>query len=108
MIRLSNGATVHAAYLLPARPGMKPSGLVLAETATDWVTWAVYWEGDTTGDDEGQTHEQWEAETGHYFQKSMPHSQGDPEDLARFDFGLRLRRHLTYTIQRGIEARGHE
>jgi hypothetical protein len=64
MIRLTNGATVHAAFILPASPGMKPHGLVLAETENDFVTWEIYWDGETTGDERGQTHELWECETG--------------------------------------------
>lgn len=102
MIHLSNGAKVHAAFILPASPGMKPNGLALAETETDWCTWSIHWDGDTTGDEEGQTHEVWEAETGHYFQKSMPISQGSPKPMAEYDFGLRLRRMLTHGQHRGV------
>lgn len=109
MIRLQMG-TVHAAFVLPASPGMKPHGLVLAETPTDWVTWQVYWDGNTTGDDEGQTHELWEAECGHYFQKSMANNpeMGDPQHMATFDFGLRLRLFMDSATIKGVAATGVE
>lgn len=102
MIQVKNGAKVHAALLLPASEGMKPHGLVLAETSHDWVTWQVYWNGDTIGDPDGQTHELWDAEHGHYFQKSMHLSQGDPQELAKFAFGLRLRYLLGDSALRGV------
>lgn len=92
MIHLTNGAKVLAAFIVPATPGMKPNGLVLAETETDFVTWSIYWDGKTTGDDQGQTHELWECETGHYFQKSASYMQADRE--GQIDFGLRLARLL--------------
>lgn len=109
MICVRNGK-VHAAFILPASPGVKPHGLVLAETATDWVTWNIYWDGDLKFDDEGTdgglTHELWEAECGHYFQKSMPESQGDPQRLAHYDFGLRLRRLLNIHQWAGVKQDG--
>lgn len=92
MIHLSNGEKVLAAYIVPASPGMKPNGLVLAETETDWVTWSVYWDGETTGDDHGQTHELWEAETGHYWTKSSHTIES--KRMAERDFGLRLQRFI--------------
>lgn len=108
MIKLSNGATVHAAFLLPAGLGTKPHGVVLAETPTDWVTWHVYDDGDFVISDEvdtlSQAWEVWEAETGHYFQKSMPETQGNSELMARFDYGLRLRRFLESTILDGVKS----
>src|SRR5690606_13875864 len=107
MIRLNTPteAKVLAAYVMPASAGMKPNGVVLAETATDWVTWNIYWDGGVWADleNEGQLHEAWECETGHYFQKSMHPSQGDPKTLAEFDFGLRLRHLLTQAALRGID-----
>ena len=90
MIQLSNGAKVHAAFIRPASPGMKPSGLVLAEQERDWVTWSIYWDGDTTGDEEGQTHEVWEAECGHYYQKEYSGLNGEGQRMAERDFGHRL------------------
>ncbi len=92
MIRLNNCEKVHAAFILPASPGMKPNGLVLAETTNDWVTWNIYWDGETTGDEEGQTHELWQAECGHYFQKSATYL--DAQRMAENDFGHRLMRLL--------------
>lgn len=103
MIQLRNCEKLHAAYLLPGQSNMKPSGLVLAETATDWVTWLVHWDGDTIQDERGQIHEVWEAESGHYYQKSMPILVGNPKDQAEFDFGLRLKYMLTYQTKRGVE-----
>lgn len=90
MIQLSNGATVHAAFILPASPGMKPNGVVLAEQERDWVTWSIYWDGETTGDAEGQTHELWECETGCYFQKMYSGINGEGKRLAELSFGFRL------------------
>lgn len=103
MIKLSNGATVHAAYLLPAGLGTKPHGVVLGETPTDWVTWHVYWDGEfVISENEG--HEVWEAETGHYFQKAYTQNGNNPELMARFDYGLRLRRFIESSILDGVKS----
>lgn len=104
MIRLSNQAEVHAAFLLPASPGMKANGLVLAETEHDWVTWTIH-------QDPGQLI--WDCETGHYFQKNMLNNpgMGDPKQLAHFDFGFRVRRivniHMLTGMQHSLEDRVH-
>ena len=100
MIQLSNGAKVHAAFIQPASPGMKPNGVVFAETETDWCTWSIYWDGDSTMDDtdEGLTHEVWEAETGYYYQKSDPGAQR----LAQLNFGFRLGGMLLPTMKERI------
>ena len=92
MIQLSNGAKVHAAFIRPASPGMKPSGLVLAEQERDWVTWSIYWDGDSAmaDDEEGLTHEVWEAECGHYYQKEYSGLNGEGQRMAEQDFGHRL------------------
>lgn len=104
MIHLSNGAEVLAAYILPASGGRKPNGLVLAKKSDDhFVTWLIHWDGDTTGDD-GQTHEVWECDTGHYF---SPGGDMVPIDMAQFDFGLRLRHLLSSTILRGTQQTGN-
>ena len=102
MIQLSNGAKVLAAFILPASPGQKPRGLVLAETLNDFVTWQIYWDGETTGDEQGQTHELWEAEQGHYFQRGMYPQQGNPRLMAELDFGLRLKHLLTDQQFQGV------
>ena len=92
MIQLSNGAKVHAAFILPASPGMKPNGVVLAEQECDWVTWSIHWDGDCAmaDDEEGLTHEVWECETGHYFSKSYQGMNGEAKRLAELSFGFRL------------------
>jgi hypothetical protein len=104
MIKLSNGATVHAVFLLPAGLGTKPHGVVLGETGTDWVTWHVYDDGKFVINDEITTRagasEVWEAEMGHYFQKSGFES----ERMARFDYGLRLRRFLSEDTLSGVKS----
>ena len=106
MITLTNGAEVHAAYVLPAGAGMKPNGLVLAETDTDWVVWNIYWDGELQKpDDVSETQspgELWECETGSYFQKACPPSMGDPKKLAELAFGLKLRRLLTEQMAAGV------
>lgn len=110
MIKLSNGATVHAAFLLPAGFGTKPHGVVLAETPTDWVTWHVYDNGEFVINDEVATEarawEVWEAETGHYFQKSMSRldTMPDPKMMAEFDYGLRLKRFFNDHILSGVKS----
>ena len=86
MIQLSNGAKVHAAFIQPASPGMKPTGVVFAETETDWCTWSIYWDGDWVDLGEDGNHEVWEAETGYYYQKSDPGAQR----LAQLNFSFRL------------------
>lgn len=101
MLKLSNGATVHAAFVLPGIPGtLKPHGIVLAETHTDWVVWSIHWDGDTTGDEQGQTNELWEAESGSYFQKGAAYL--DSQAMAEFDFGIRLARLLTNKTKQGV------
>ena len=103
MIQLSNGAKVLTAFIVPASPGMKPNGVALAETETDFVVWSIYWDGETTGDAQGQTHELWECETGHYFQKSMePDRRNSRLQMAEQDFGIRLSRFLTPAQGRGV------
>lgn len=105
MIRLSNGARIEAAYILPTdpKPGMRPNGVVLAEDAHDWVTWEVFFiEGDLDRSPEG--YPLWEAQCGHYFQKSMPASQGNPKTMAEFDYGLRVQRLATENIWKGMKA----
>ena len=109
MIKLSNGATVHAAFIMPAQPSMKPSGIALAETPTDWVVWNIYWDGQTMEDypDNSIIHEVWESTNGHYFSKdNLNNLTGDgPRALARIQFGLKLRRLVHADIQKGLTSR---
>lgn len=103
MITLANGAKVHAIYIVPGGEGYKPHGFVLSETETDWVTWEIYWDGAWSNDEDFS--EIWEAESGHYYQKSMansPEKFGNPKLLAEFDFGLRLGRLITDQMHKAI------
>jgi len=100
MMQVPVDGEVKAAFIVPKTPGMRDNGLVLVEMSDQWVTWYTYWTGDTTGDNEGFTHELWQLESGNYFRK------GDDPDLARqqaeYDFGLRLGRFFTDSMYRGI------
>jgi len=92
MIWLANGATLEFAYVRQGGLGLKPNGLCLAETTTDWVTWRIW-------QDSGQR--VWEAEVGNYFQKG-----GDPgaaRQKAEIDFGKRLAALLTANSYEGLK-----
>lgn len=106
MIQLTNGATVHAAYIVPAGPSMKPRGAVLAETETDWVVWTIYWDGDIhiDHDGDGRHHEVWECEQGTYIGKSMARNPegGDPHRLAELSFGRKVHFFTTAGIHEGM------
>lgn len=108
MIRLSNGATVHAAYVVPAEPSTKPHGIVLAETKTDWVVWDIYWDGQTIEDypDNSIIHEVWESTNGHYFSKNNAGNltDMDPRRMAYTQFGLNLRRFAHDYIRNGMRT----
>jgi len=102
MLTLSNRATVHAAYIVPASPGMKAHGICLAETPTDWVVWNIYWDGEIDSLDSpiGPEHEVWEAENGDYFPKI---SSAEPsENTAHFIFGRRLMRFISDNMWQGM------
>jgi len=100
MIQLANGATVHAAYIIPKSEGLKDRGCVLAETPTDWVCWNIYWDGKTTMHTDSsvrmgmQHHEVWEAENGHYFQKES-YQEGEAKALASQQFTRQMTQFMT-------------
>lgn len=104
MITLTNGAKVHAAYVLPAGHGMKPNGLVLAEKDDAWCVWNIYWDGEIQRENDGEApmNELWECETGSYFQKQRSVEEGEAKHLAELAFGLKLRRLLTETMLEGL------
>lgn len=95
MLTLSNGAKVLAAFTLPASPGMKTHGLVLAEPSPEkFVTWMVhcdYHQQNTNGE------WLWECDTGHYFEANEKN-----REKAEFDFGMRLTLLLTDRMAQGF------
>jgi hypothetical protein len=98
MLKLTNGATVHAAYILPESPGMKAHGVVLAETPTDWVTWDISWDSQN---DLPFSSGYWDAESGTYFQK-VSYPDNEARRLAYLNFGQRVARLLNIFILTGI------
>lgn len=107
MMRLNNGAKVHAAYILPASDdGMTlPHGIVFAENDRNWIVWDVHWDGeiwisDLAAQDEPDTHELWQCTNGHYFQKTYG---ADPKRLAQMCFGRKLLRLLRQPMVDGME-----
>lgn len=104
MIKLANGATVHAAVIFPGDIMVKPNGFVLAENERNWICWNIHWDGGTTGDDEGQTHEVWESTGGVYFHKERRAEEGDARQLAEFQFGLMIRRQFNDNTVRGAQV----
>lgn len=108
MLRLSNGARVICAYIQPASSGVKPNGIVLAETETDWVVWSIHWDGewedDEDPDDTGPVaHELWQADGGDYHQKSQS-GKLNVRMAAEFQFGLKLKRLLQESMLKGIRG----
>ena len=102
MIKLSNGAEVHAAYLVPSSPGLKPHGVVLAMTDTAWVTWLVYWDGLTIQEEASDfVEELWETESGIYFEKNILDATA-PRRKARQSFGARVRRLMDQEMRDGF------
>lgn len=99
MLHLSNGATVHAAYLIPASEGLKDRGCVLAETSTDWVCWNIYWDGEVQHPEDipetSSPTEVWEAENGHYFQKGDNQTSIASRILASQQFTRQMKQFMT-------------
>jgi hypothetical protein len=99
MLTLSNGATVHAAYIVPASWGIKPHGICLANNGRgDWVVWNIYWDGVLSNPNIGDgSHEVWEAENGDYFLNNDEGRLG-----AELNFGRRLFRMMTDQMFQGF------
>lgn len=95
MILLSNQAKVLAVYLTVPDTGGRATGVVLAETASDFVTWNV-WQGA-----EGAL--VYEADTGHYVTKRGEMERGEDRQRAELDYGKRLLRHITANMFMGIQ-----
>jgi hypothetical protein len=95
MIKLANNAKVLAAYVTIPDTGGRSSGLVLAETETDFVTWNI-WCGDEVRDI-------YEADTGHYFHKRGEMERGADRQEAEIDYGRRLSRHITANMYNGMQ-----
>lgn len=91
MIRLAIGARVEVAFIVTY--GNRSEGLVLAETATDWVTWHVYQTPDP---------EVWDAQAGHYFRKDKA-DPGAVRQEAERNFGKRLSHILTANAYDGLK-----
>lgn len=107
MIQLSNGATLHAAFILPEGNSLKPHGVALAETPTDWAVWNIFWDGEWVDLDENGSHEVWESTNGHYFSKnnSANLTADSPRRLAQLQFGRSMRRLVHTDIQEGMNQR---
>lgn len=101
-MKLENGATLHTCFIQV--DAAYPYGLALAETETDWVTWAIYWHGDTQVQGTKQwEHELWNADTGHYFMKGD--DSGAARQMAEIDFGDRLALFLSANAYNGLKKR---
>ena len=94
MIKLANGAKVHNAVLFNFEESLRTTGMVLAETDTDFVTWNV-WLAD-------YTREIYEADSGHYFHKHGPMERGADRQLAEIDLGKRLALHIPMNVYEGL------
>lgn len=103
MLKLSNGATVHAAYIVPGGDGMKPNGVVLADNGNSWVTWLIHWDGLVEASEfGGEEHEIWEAESGMYFDKDFVREATAPMNKAHRSFGARVKRLMSSTMAEGF------
>jgi len=87
-MKLSNGARLEVVFVVQYTQGMKPHGICLAETETDWVTWNIFWDGVTSNPNLPSCEEVWECEGGHYYQKGS--DAGAARLQAEKDFGKRL------------------
>lgn len=97
-MRLSNGAKILDVYIKFSRMGFMHTGVVLAETDTNFVTWNIH------HDPDHNTPDVWDCDTGHYFTKGGQMQQGKSLFIAQRDFGERLARHLSMVSMAAYEG----